>query len=100
MDELRIELPIDKINEICRRYKVRELSVFGSALREDFRPDSDVDLLVEFEPDAQIGFLALAGLMRELSEVIGRKVDLVPKKGLKEVIRDSVIASARVLYAA
>lgn len=99
-DELRIELPIDEIIEICRKYHVRELSVFGSALREDFRPDSDVDLLVEFEPNAQIGFLAFAGLMRELSEVIGRKVDLVPKKGLKELIRDSVISSSKVLYAA
>lgn len=99
MDELKIELPIDRINEICRRYHVRELSVFGSALRDDFRPDSDIDLLVEFEPDAQVGFLALAALMRELSEAIGRKVDLVPKNGLKELIRNSVINSAKVLYA-
>lgn len=59
--------PMEAIEAVCRRYEVRELAVFGSALRGDFGPDTDVDLLVEFEPDAQIGFLALARLQRELS---------------------------------
>lgn len=88
------------IVEICRKHGVRELALFGSALRDDFRPDSDFDFLVEFEPDAQVGFLTLAALARELGEVLGRKVDVVPKSGLKPLIRDEAIAGAEVLYAA
>lgn len=83
---------------LCRRYKVRELSIFGSAIRADFRADSDIDLLVQFDPSARIGFLALAALQRELSDLLGRKVDLVPKDGLKPLIRDSVVSGAKVLY--
>jgi predicted nucleotidyltransferase len=79
---------------------VRELSVFGSFLGEDFRPDSDIDLLVEFAPDAEIGFLALARMSRELSGVLHRPVDLVPKAGLKPKIRDEILSCRKVLYAA
>ena len=87
------------IENLCQRYRVRELSVFGSALREDFRTDSDIDLLVEFEPEAQIGFIALSRMQRELSVILNRPVDLVPKGGLKPKIREMVISSAKVLYA-
>jgi len=87
------------IKSLCQRYQVQELSIFGSALREDFRTDSDVDLLVEFEPEAQIGFVTLARMQRELSAILNRSVDLVPKGGLKAKIRESVISSAKVLYA-
>jgi predicted nucleotidyltransferase len=83
-----------------RRYKVRQLALFGSALRDDFGPESDVDFLVEFDPTAQIGFLTLAKLQRELSAMIRRRVDLVPKHGLKDRIRQAVLASAKVVYAA
>ena len=100
MKKIGLELPMEQIVAICRKYRVRELSLFGSALREDFRPDSDVDFLVEFEPDAHIGFMELAGMQIELSEVIGRPVDLVPKGGLKPLIRRAVLDSAQVLYAA
>jgi len=86
------------LEALCRRYKVRELSIFGSAIRADFRADSDIDLLVQFDPSARIGFLALAALQRELSDLLGRKVDLVPKDGLKPLIRDSVVSGAKVLY--
>ena len=79
---------------------MRELAVFGSALRDDFGAGSDIDLLVDFEPDAEVGFLTLAAMSRELSEALGRKVDLVPKGGLKPRIRASVIAAAEVVYAA
>jgi predicted nucleotidyltransferase len=79
---------------------VRELSLFGSALRDDFRPDSDLDLLVEFEPGARVGFLLLGKMERELEGLLGREVDLVPKGGLKPLIRQAVLDSARVLYAA
>ena len=95
-----LEIPDGRLADLCRRSQVSELSVFGSALRPDFRPESDVDLLVVFEPEARIGFIAYARLQRELSELVGRKVDLVSKRGLKPLIRDEVIASSRVVYAA
>jgi len=95
-----IEIPRTELAALCRKYGVRELSLFGSALRADFHPGSDLDLLVMFQPDAEIGFLEFAALQRELSSALGRPVDLVPKEGLKPIIRDDVIASARVVYAA
>ena len=95
-----LTLPLDAIGQVCRRYGVHELAVFGSAVRGDFDDESDVDLLVEFEPLAQIGLFAFVGLQDDLSQIIGRKVDLVPKNGLKPLIRDAVLASAEVVYAA
>ncbi len=85
---------------LCRRYRVRQLSVFGSAARGEMRPDSDIDLLVEFLPEAQADLIDRAGLMLDLSHLLGRKVDLVSKNGLKPRIRDSVLQEARLLYAA
>jgi hypothetical protein len=96
----KMDLPLQEIAELCRRYSVRELSIFGSFLGEDFRPESDIDLLVEFAPDAEIGFLALARMGRELSGVLHRPVDLVPKAGLKPKIRDHILSCRKVLYAA
>jgi len=95
-----VEIPDERLAAFCRKNQIRELSLFGSALRKDFRPDSDIDLLVVFEPDARIGLLAFARIQRELSELVGRRVDLVPKDGLKLHIRQSVIDSAKVVYAA
>jgi predicted nucleotidyltransferase len=89
-----------QLTEICRRYRVRELSVFGSAARGEMRPDSDIDMLVEFLPDAQVDLVDHAGLMLDLAQLLGRKVDLVSKKGLKPLIRASVLAQARRVYAA
>ena len=96
----RIEVDEGELADICRRYGVRELSVFGSAAREEMRPDSDVDLLVDFLPQAEPGLLDHAGLMLDLSDLLRRKVDLVSKNGLKPLIRDAVIQDARRLYAA
>lgn len=93
-------LPVDKITELCERNRVQELALFGSALTERFGGGSDIDLLITFKPDARVGFLALARAQHELEDLLGRKVDLVPKRGLKPAIRDSVLATARVLYAA
>jgi predicted nucleotidyltransferase len=90
----------NKLAELCRRYQVRELAVFGSAARGEMRQDSDVDLLVEFLPGAEIGLLEHAGLMLDLSELLGRRVDLVSKRGLKALIRDSIIREARPVYEA
>jgi len=90
----------DDLAAFCRKRNVRELRVFGSALRDDFRADSDVDVLVELEPQAYWGLLELADAEDELARVFGRKVDLVVKDRLKWVVRDRAIASSTVLYAA
>jgi predicted nucleotidyltransferase len=93
-------LPAAGIAEICRRYQVKELAVFGSAARGELRADSDIDLLVEFLPEARPGLLGLAAMMRELSELLGRQVDLAVKPALKPMIRPGVLAQAQVIYAA
>ncbi len=97
---VEMNLPIAQLGGFCRRYNVCELSLFGSALGQDFREGSDIDLLVEFEPEARIGLLTLARMQRELSDLLQRKVDLVPKDGLKPLLRKEVLATAEVLYAA
>lgn len=89
-----------ELADLCRRYRVRELSLFGSAVRNEMRTGSDLDLLVEFLPDAQVDLVDYAGLMLDLSRLLGRKVDLVSKNGLKPLIRTAVLEEARLLYAA
>jgi len=93
-------LPLAQIEEICRRYQVRELAVFGSAARGDLKPDSDIDLLVEFQPDARIALWRFGELEAELETLLGRKVDLVSKAGPKSRIRPCVLRDAKVVYAA
>jgi len=100
MSESRIPIPEEQIAAFCRRNQVRSLALFGSVLREDFGPGSDVDVLVAFEPGARVGFLALGRMQRELSALFGRPVDLVPRDGLKPMVREEVLPSAEVLYAA
>ena len=99
-DGVSLHIPIEELESICRRYQVRELALFGSTLSPEQSPESDVDLLVTFQPTARVTFSTLARMQRELEALLGRKVDLVPKDGLKQVIRDHVLATARVLYAA
>ena len=99
MSRSRISIPQAKITDFCRRNQVKSLALFGSVLRADFRPESDIDLLVEFEPGARIGFLALGRMQRELAALLERPVDLVPKDGLKPLIRQDVLASTEVIYA-
>jgi predicted nucleotidyltransferase len=96
---IQIDIPFDMVREICLRYQVGELALFGSVLRKDFRNDSDVDVLVEFKPDAQVGFLALLRMQRELAAIFQRPVDLVSKAGLKPKIRQEVLSNMMVLYA-
>jgi uncharacterized protein len=93
-----LSLPETELAEICRRYDVKELSVFGSVARGEMRPDSDVDLLVEFLPDARPSLITHAAAARELTALLGRKVDLVSKRGLNKLIRDEVLAQARPIY--
>ena len=95
-----ILLPEAAIAEICRRCGVRELSLFGSAARGDMRPDSDVDFLVDFLPDARPVLLGVSAMMREFSTLLGRRVDLAVKPALKPIIRVNVLAEARLIYAA
>lgn len=97
---MRIEMPKDKIAEFCKRNHIRKLSLFGSILREDFRPDSDVDVLVEFEPGSGPGFFGLAHMERELSVILGgKKVDLRTPQELSRYFRDDVLSLAEVQYA-
>jgi predicted nucleotidyltransferase len=90
---------LQAIKDLCERYRVKELSMFGSAIRDDFSAASDIDLLVKFKPEAQIGFMTLSRMQRELAGILNRQVDLVPKKGLKTKIQESILSSAKILYA-
>lgn len=100
MAEAKIRIPQKSLESFCRRYQVSRVALFGSVLRDDFRPDSDVDILVSFAPEARISFLTLGRMKRELSELLQRPVDLVPQEGLKPAIRDEVLANSREIYAA
>lgn len=99
MSKARVSIPQAEIQEFCRRNQIQSLAIFGSVLRADFRSDSDIDILVEFEPKARVGFLAMGRMQRELTALLRRSVDLVPKEGLKPLIRDAVLADAEVVYA-
>ena len=95
-----IDIDAVQLAAVCRRFQVERLAMFGSAARVELRPDSDVDLLVEFRPEAEIGFIEYAGLMLALSELLGRKVDLVSKPALRPLLRDAILSEALPLYAA
>ena len=94
-----IAVPQEKIADFCRRHRIRRLSFFGSVLGEEFGPDSDVDVLVEFRPGAKRGLLRLARMEQELSEILGRKVDLNTPGFLSEYFREKVLAQAELQYA-
>jgi predicted nucleotidyltransferase len=94
-----IELPKEEIAAFCRKHHIAKLSVFGSALSDDFGPDSDVDFLVEFEPGHVPGYIGLAGMERELSAIIGRKADMRTAAELSKYFRDDVLAAAVLQYA-
>jgi predicted nucleotidyltransferase len=98
MSEVRISISKDKIADFCKQNQVRRLSLFGSILREDFGPDSDIDILVEFEPGTRMGLIRLSGLEIELGKIIGRKVDLNTPGFLSKYFRDQILAEADVQY--
>ena len=98
MGEAMISIPKDIIAEFCQRNQVRRLSLFGSVLREDFSPDSDVDILVEFEPGTRMGLIRLSGLEIELGKIIGRKVDLNTPGFLNKYYRNKILSEADVQY--
>lgn len=95
-----ISIPDERLAEFCRRHQIQELSLFGSAVRGELRPDSDIDVLVEFLPGANVGLLAHLAAERELGSLLGRKVDLVSKRAIREPLRREILPQARLLYAA
>lgn len=96
----RIVIPKDQIASFCRQRHIRRLAIFGSALRPDFGPDSDIDVLVEFEPEHTPGLFGIARMERELSALFGgRKVDLRTPEDLSRYFRQDVVAQAEVQYA-
>ena len=97
LEEVRQKLP--QLRVLCAKYRVRELSLFGSAVRSDFNSQSDLDFLVEFLPNAGIGLFEFAGMEQDLEDLFGRKVDLITKKGLKPLLKDTVSGEAQLLYA-
>ena len=99
MKRLNVKVPQAELSSFCRRNHIRRLAFFGSVLRADFHPDSDIDVLVEFEPEHVPGFLQLSRMTRELSHLFaGRKVDLCTPQGLSRYFRDDICASAEVQY--
>jgi hypothetical protein len=89
-----------KIAVFCQKHGIKKLSIFGSVAKGTFRPDSDVDVLIEFDPSIRIGLFGMTKLEMELTDIMGRKVDLVTTGGLKQLIKDTVLSEAEVLYAA
>jgi uncharacterized protein len=96
----RIKLDPELIADFCKRNRIRKLALFGSVLTDRFRPESDVDILVEFEDGARVGYIAMAGMEIELRERLGLKVDLRTPAELSRYFRDEVVHSAEVQYSA
>jgi predicted nucleotidyltransferase len=97
---IRVVVPQQELNEFCQRNNVKRLALFGSVLCTDFRPESDVDILVLFSPEARVGLLTLARMRRELTALFNRRIDLVPMDGLKPLIREHVVSDIEEIYAA
>lgn len=99
MTKARIEIPKDQLTAFCRKNGIQSLSLFGSVLGDDFGPDSDVDILVEFKDGARIGLIKLTRLEFELSEIIGRKVDLNTPGFISKYFRSRVMSEKEIQYA-
>ena len=104
MDKLKFDIPRSKLSEFSRRWNISELALFGSALREDFRSDSDIDVLVSFTPDAHITLFDMVKMQEELKTIFGRKVDLISKRGLENsrnyLRRKQILDTAQVIHVA
>ena len=98
----QISIPKDALASFCRKYGINRLSIFGSALREDFGPESDIDLIVEFEQGRIPGLFGLAGMELELSELFGGDIDLITRAEVEEsrnyIRRENILASTEVVY--
>lgn len=104
MGKAKIDLPKDKIADFCKKWKVHEFALFGSVLRDDFRPDSDVDVLVDFEPDARRSLFDLGTMVDDLQKIFGREVDLLTRKAVEQsrnyIRRKEILSSVEVIYVA
>ena len=100
----RVSIPRKKLAEFCRRWKVSELAFFGSVLRDDFRPNSDIDLLISFRPKAKVTLFDLVRMQNELKDIFGREVDLVERRAIEKsenyIRRKSILNNTKVIYAA
>jgi len=99
-----LAIPEHRLTDYCRRWKVAEMAIFGSALRQDFGPDSDIDILVSFNADARWGLFDLVKMEEELAALLGRPVDLVPRQAVEQsenyIRRESILGNSEVVYAA
>jgi len=104
MKRLNIDIPKENIAEFCKKWKIVELSLFGSVLRDDFRPDSDVDVLVTFAPEARYSLFDIVHMQDELKEILGRNVDLVERKAVERsenyIRRKHILSSVENIYVA
>src|SRR3989304_4276828 len=104
MNRTKIDIPKEKIDEFCQKWKIVELSLFGSVLRDDFRSDSDVDMLVTFSPDAEWSLLDHVAMEEELSVILGKKVDLVSRRAIERsenyIRRQHILSSVQTIYVA
>lgn len=101
MTKSKITVPQDRIDEFCRRWRIRELALFGSVLREDFNGNSDVDVLVSFSDDAKWSLYEWVDMLEELKQIFGREVDLLSRRALRNPFRrHEILSTQKVLYAA
>jgi predicted nucleotidyltransferase len=99
-----IDIPMEKVADFCRRWQITELALFGSVLREDFRPESDVDVLARFDPKARHTLFDMVRMQEDLQRILGRQVDLVSRRGIEAsrnyLRKNAILKSAEVVYAA
>lgn len=100
LDSIQIDIPMEKIVTLCRHHHIHELALFGSVLRDDFGPDSDIDVLIKFEPDTRIGYFRFFGIEQELANILKREVELFTPESLKQFAREEALRTCKVIYAA
>ncbi len=104
MKNIKIDIPLEKVNNFCHRWKAKELALFGSILRDDFRPDSDVDFLVTFEEESRWSLFDMIDMQGELKEILGREVDLVERQAVERsenyIRRRHILQSLEPVYVA
>ncbi len=102
--QLKIQLPQSELAAFCQKWKIKEMFFFGSVLREDFRSDSDIDIIVSFEDNSTWGILELVRMKRELKTLLGREVDLMTKKSIEQshnwIRRQEILGTAQIVYVA
>ncbi len=98
MEHIPLTIPIGEIRAFCARHPIRRLALFGSVLRDDFSPDSDVDVLVEFVPGSNVTYLDMVAMQEELAALLGRSVDLLTPGALSQHFREQVLNSAETVY--